>query len=92
MSFICFQTIAIIVISWMTNLHSTSGEIQTIHLIASILTLISKQGIMDTCFVEKHLSSTVIQIIIPKQLIKFMKISELLLLTCISLFLTNWND
>lgn len=74
----------------MTNLHSTSGEIQTIHLIAPILTLISKQRIKDTCFVDKHLSSKVVQIIIPKQFIKLTKISELLLLTsCISLFLTN---
>lgn len=44
----------------MTNLHSTSREIQTIYLIATILTLISKQGIIDTCFVDKHLLSKVI--------------------------------
>lgn len=73
----------------MTNLHSTSREIQTIHLIAPSLILISKQGFMDIYFVGKNLLSKVIENIMPKQL-KFPKMSELLVLgSCISLFLAK---
>lgn len=74
----------------MTNLHSTSREIQTIHLIAPSLILISKQSFMDIYFVGKNLWSKVIENTMPKQLTTFPKMSELLPLgSCISLFLAK---